>query len=119
MNRASQQSSDFVLLYSTSPNYPSGTTASLRSRELVVRVNMYVDETGHVTQAYVDRNNGGPAFEGAVLAAVKQWVYQPLLVEGEPSGFWDLIYFVFNTPTSRGRTTDQDPGSPVIPGQPR
>ena len=95
MNRASQQSRDFVLLHSVQPTYPVGVPAAVRQREIVVRVNMYVDESGRVTHAYVDRNDGGPRFERAVLEAVEQWVYRPLEVDGEITGFWDTIYFVF------------------------
>ena len=112
MNRPAQQSSDFVLLHAVNPTYPEGVEPALRSREIVVRVNMYVDETGHVQHAYVDRNNGGAAFEEAVLGAVRQWVYRPLLVDGQPSGFWDLIYFVFRTPaTEAGAQEAPRPGS--------
>lgn len=95
MSRPAQQSSDFVLLSAVNPRYPSEVPAAVRRREVVVRVNMYVDETGHVVHAYVDRNDGGPRFEAAVLEAVRQWVYRPLVRDGQPTGFWDLIYFVF------------------------
>lgn len=95
MNRSAQQSDQFVLLHSVSPTYPPDAPPGLRAREVVVRVNMYVDETGHVEHAYVDRNGGGPLFEDAVLRAVTQWIYRPLVLDGEPSGFWDTIYFVF------------------------
>ena len=105
MSRPAQQSSDFVLLHAVNPRYPDGVPDAQRRREIVVRVNMYVDETGHVAHAYVDRNDGGPRFERAVLEAVRQWVYEPLLVEGEPSGFWDLIYFVFHVQGS-GRASE-------------
>lgn len=107
MNRPAQQSSQFVLLHSVSPAYPAGVEPALRRREIVVRVNMYVDESGRVSQAYVDRNNGGAAFEQAVLRAVTQWVYKPLVLEGKPSGFWDLLYFVFRAgPGSGGGAID-------------
>jgi len=95
MNRSAQQSDQFVLLHSVHPAYPSGVAPALRQREVVVRVNMYVDEGGFVTHAYVDRNDGGPRFEDVVLESVKQWIYKPVVVDGEPTGFWDTIYFVF------------------------
>ncbi len=95
MNRPSQQSEDFVVLHSVQPRYPRDAPPALRARDVVVRVNMYVDETGQVTHAYVDRNEGGPRFEAAVLEAVNQWVYRPYEHEGVPTGFWDTIYFVF------------------------
>lgn len=101
MNRSAQQSDQFVLLHSVHPGYPSGVAPALRQRELVVRVNMYVDEGGHVTHAYVDRNDGGPRFETVVLEAVKQWIYKPVVIDGEPTGFWDTIYFVFRVGPGR------------------
>lgn len=101
MNRAAQQSDQFVLLHSVHPGYPADVPAAIRQREIVVRVNMYVDETGHVTHSYVDRNDGGPRFEEVVLAAVKQWIYKPLILDGEASGFWDTIYFVFRVGRAR------------------
>lgn len=91
----SQQSLDFVLLHVVNPEYPDGIAASLRRRELVVATHLYVDERGQVTQAYVSRNDGGPRFERAALDAVRQWVYEPVLVDGVATGFWDTIYFVF------------------------
>ena len=94
-NRPSQHSEDFVVLHSVEPRYPPDAPPALRTRDVVVRVNMYVDETGHVSHAYVDRNEGGPRFEAAVIEAVTQWIYRPFEHEGGPSGFWDTIYFVF------------------------
>jgi TonB family protein len=91
----SQQSMTFVLLHVVTPEYPDGTAASVRQRQIVVATHLYVDEEGRVAHAYVSRNDGGPAFERAALDAVRQWVYQPLMVDGQPTGFWDSIYFVF------------------------
>jgi TonB family protein len=105
MSRPAQRSLQFVLLHSVSPEYPDGVSPGLRRREVVVRVNLFVDEQGRVAHAYVDRNNGGPLFEDAVLVAVRQWIYRPLEIDGKPQGFWDHIYFVFNmapTPRERG-----------------
>jgi TonB family protein len=111
MSRPAQQSSDFVLLFAVNPRYPADVPAALRTREIVVRVNMYVDENGHVAHAYVDRNDGGPRFEDAVLEAVRQWVYRPLVRDGRPTGFWDLIYFVFQIePNANARDRLDLPG---------
>ena len=91
----SQQSLAFVLLHLVNPEYPDGIAASLRQLEIVVATHLYVDEDGIVQHAYVSRNDGGPAFERAALDAVIQWVYEPVLVDGVATGFWDTIYFVF------------------------
>ena len=85
----------FVLLHVVTPAYPDGASASMRQRQIVVATHLYVDEAGNVAHAYVSRNDGGPAFERAALDAVRQWRYRPLLVDGEPTGFWDSIYVVF------------------------
>jgi len=77
------------------PDYPDGTPAAMRQRQIVVATHLYVDEEGRVGHAYVSRNDGGPEFASAALDAVRQWVYEPVLVDGEPIGFWDTIYFVF------------------------
>jgi TonB family protein len=91
----SQQSLNFLLLFLVNPEYPDGVAASIRQLEIVVATHLYVDEKGIVAQAYVSRNDGGPAFERAVLDAVRQWIYQPVLVDEVATGFWDTIYFVF------------------------
>lgn len=111
----SQQSLDFVLLHVVNPEYPDGVAASLRRREIVVATHIYVDEQGKVAHAYVSRNDGGPRFEHAALDAVRQWVYEPVLVDGVPTGFWDTIYFVFRV--GRGGSleidTDRRPPEPA------
>lgn len=91
----SQQSLAFILLFLVNPEYPEGIAASIRELEIVVATHLYVDENGVVAHAYVSRNDGGPAFERAALDAVIQWIYEPVLVDGVATGFWDTIYFVF------------------------
>jgi TonB family protein len=95
MHRGTQQSLDFILRKFVRPDYPEDATTVQRARVIWVVVAMYVDELGHVVEAYTTRNDGGPPFERAVLKAVKQWEYEPLLVNGEPHGFWDEIRWEF------------------------
>ncbi len=90
-----QQSLDFVLLKFVSPDYPAQASATTRAREVWVIVAMYVDASGKVADAYTTRNDGGPAFSRAVLSAVKQWEYEPLVINGEARGFWDEIHWRF------------------------
>jgi hypothetical protein len=116
----SQQSLAFVLLHLVNPEYPDGVAASLRQLELVVATHLYVNEAGIVQHAYVSRNDGGPAFARAALDAVTQWIYEPVLVDGVATGFWDTIYFVFRigeggmleitTEREGHRLPPQDPG---------
>ncbi len=110
-SRAAQQSMQFVLLQSVNPTYPLQASASLRQRRIVVSVAMYVDESGHVAEAYLRGNNGGNLFAEAVLEAVRKWVYKPLLIDGMPSGFWDQINFVFTTGPPSPTASDQHPAS--------
>ena len=44
-----------------------------------------VDATGHVREVTILR--GAPLFDEAALAAVRQWVYRPLLLNGIPTPF--------------------------------
>lgn len=113
----SQQSLSFVLLHVVNPQYPDGVAASLRRREIVVATHIYVDEKGQVTDAYVSRNDGGPRFERAALDAVRQWVYKPVLVEGEPTGFWDTIYFVFRVGEGGVLQIETERRPPRVPPQ--
>ena len=88
-HRASQQSLDFILQKFVRPDYPSGAGQVDRTRTIVVWVAMYVNELGKVEHAYIERSDGGPLFEQAVLEAVLQWEYRPLVVDNQPQGFWD------------------------------
>lgn len=53
-----------------------------------------VDTRGYVRTVKVLR--GHPLFDDAALEAVKQWRYQPLLLNGEPTGFILTVTVAFN-----------------------
>ena len=53
-----------------------------------------VDTRGHVKFAKV--LSGHPLFDDAALEAVRQWRYQPLLLNGEPTGFILSVVINFN-----------------------
>lgn len=57
-----------------------------------------VDTRGHVKNVKVLR--GHPLFDEAAMAAVKQWRYQPLLLNGEPTGFILTVTVNFNLRSS-------------------
>jgi TonB family protein len=95
LNRASQTTLDFVLTHFVRPSYPAGVPAALLGRAIVVHVAMYVDPGGSVAQAYVVSSEGGPLFDEAVLAAVRQWKYRPVVVGREPRPFWDQVKVTF------------------------
>jgi protein TonB len=53
-----------------------------------------VDVRGHVKNVKVLR--GHPLFDESAMQAVKQWRYQPLLLNGEPTGFILTVTVNFN-----------------------
>jgi TonB family protein len=55
-----------------------------------------VDVRGHV-QRWVLR--GAPLFDDAAMEAVKQWRYQPLLLNGQPTAFILTVTLRFNLET--------------------
>ncbi len=71
------------LLRRVEPKYPDLAVAS-RVTALVI-LEAEVDTRGYVRTVKVLR--GHPLFDQPSLDAVKQWRYQPLLLNGEPTGF--------------------------------
>jgi TonB family protein len=94
----SQRSLDFVLDRFVKPEYPEAASAEARSRVVLVKVAMYVDEQGLVAFSYIIESDGGPLFDRAVLDAVRLWRYRPVVFDREPEGFWDqqLVRFVIS-----------------------
>ncbi len=70
------------LVRQVKPAY-SNVAAQARVRGLVI-LEAHVDVHGAVKSVKVLR--GPPLLEEAAIAAVRQWRYQPLLLDGEPSG---------------------------------
>jgi protein TonB len=74
------------------PVYPD---LAVQSRvSAVVILEAEVDTRGYVRTVRVLR--GHPLFDDAALEAVKQWRYQPLLLNGEPTGFILTVTLTFN-----------------------
>jgi len=71
------------LIRRVAPQYPELAIASRVSAFVILEAE--VDTRGRVRAAKVLR--GHPLFDDAAIAAVKQWVYQPLLLNGETTGF--------------------------------
>jgi protein TonB len=65
------------------PAYPAIAAAARVSA--TVQLEAEVDARGEVARVRVVR--GHPLFDEAAVAAVRQWRYQPLLLNGEPTGF--------------------------------
>jgi len=65
------------------PAYPA--VAAAARITATVQLEAEVDARGQVTRVSVER--GHALFDDAAIEAVRQWRYQPLLLNGEPTGF--------------------------------
>ena len=65
------------------PGYPAIAAAARVSATVLLEAE--VDVRGEVARVHVE--HGHPLFDEAAVAAVRQWRYQPLLLNGEPTGF--------------------------------
>jgi protein TonB len=74
------------------PAYPE-VAAGARIKATVV-VEAQVDTAGHVQTTKVVQ--GHPLFDESAVTALKQWRYQPLLLNGEPTAFIIIVTFSYN-----------------------
>jgi len=74
------------------PVYPDLAVQSRVSALVILEAE--VDTRGYVRAAKILR--GHPLFDEAAMEAVKQWRYQPLLLNGEPTGFVLTVTINFN-----------------------
>ena len=74
------------------PVYPDLAVQSRVSALVILEAE--VDTRGHVKATRILR--GHPLFDEAAQEAVKQWRYQPLLLNGEPTGFILTVTVNFN-----------------------
>jgi protein TonB len=86
------------LLRRVEPVYPELARLSRVSAVLILECR--VDTRGYVTSAKVLR--GHQLLDEAALEAVKQWRYQPLLLNGEPTEFILTVTFVFSMKPGAG-----------------
>ncbi len=80
------------LLRRVEPRYPDLAVASRVSALVILEAE--VDTRGYVRTVKVLR--GHPLFDQPSLDAVKQWRYQPLLLNGEPTGFILTVTLTFS-----------------------
>jgi protein TonB len=80
------------LIRQVKPVYPDLAVQSRVSALVILEAE--VDTRGHVKTVKVLR--GHPLFDEAAIEAVKQWRYQPLLLNGEPTGFILTVTVNFN-----------------------
>jgi len=80
------------LVHRVNPVYPE--LALMARVRAVIIIDAVVGPDGRVRQATVLR--GHPLFDEAAVAAVKQWIYQPLLLNGAPTPFALTVTVMFN-----------------------
>ncbi len=80
------------LIRQVKPVYPDLAVQSRVSALVILEAE--VDTRGHVKAVKILR--GHPLFDDAAQEAVKQWRYQPLLLNGEPTGFILTVTVNFN-----------------------
>jgi protein TonB len=80
------------LIRQVKPVYPDLAVQSRVSALVILEAE--VDTRGYVKTVKVLR--GHPLFDDAAMQAVKQWRYQPLLLNGEPTGFILTVTVNFN-----------------------
>ena len=74
------------VIYEVRPAYPDSITGAAR-REVTATVVLMVDEAGDVERAEV-ADLGDPVLVEPVLAAVRQWKFEPARKGAEPAAFW-------------------------------
>lgn len=78
--RISQGVAQGLLIKKVAPQYPN--EAKKKHLRGDVILTFTIDRTGHIINLHVV--SGDPLFVQATLDAVKQWVYQPYMLKGEP-----------------------------------
>ena len=79
----------------TEPIYPPIAKAAHVSGE--VKLNVEIDKDGHVVG--VKPISGPPMLIGAAEDCVKQWVYEPILIDGAPESTSTVVTIRFDLPT--------------------
>jgi periplasmic protein TonB len=80
------------LVRKVDPEYPELARAARLSALVILEVT--VDARGRVRDVTVLR--GQPVFDDAAVAAVRQWIYKPLLQNGVPTAFIVTVTLTFN-----------------------
>ena len=79
------------LVHKVEPVYPA-LAVQARAQAIMI-LEAHVGTDGHVKEVTILR--GQPLFDEAALAAVKQWRYQPLLLNGVPTEFLLTVTLIF------------------------
>lgn len=92
-SRPVSYSESYVILRMVDPVYPPDARAA--NIEGSVTVELLIDEQGLVAQANVLNLVGPVSFREAALEAVRQFVFQPPIIDGEPSTMWIKFIYTF------------------------
>jgi periplasmic protein TonB len=86
-------SQSFVLIKAVTPIYPAHERAE--GIEGTVTVEMRVDEFGTVAEANVLSRVGPESFEHSALDAVRQFLFEPSMENGQPTSVWVRLRIKF------------------------
>jgi TonB family protein len=86
MSRPVSYSETYVILRTVRPRYPE--EERKRGIEGSVLVELLVDEQGLVARANALNLVGPVSFQDSALEAARQFVFQPPIIDGEPSTMW-------------------------------
>jgi protein TonB len=90
----------FIITNMVRPLYPIDAREDERRRpEILVRSAVFLDATGAITAAMITHSEGSAAFDEVVLAAVRQWRFEPVIRDGvPPAPRWLEIPWRFKSP---------------------
>lgn len=89
----------FIIRNMVRPPYPVEATEAERRRTILVRTAVFLDATGAITAAMVTYSEGSGVYDEVALAAVKQWVFEPVIRDGNPPApRWLEISWRFKSP---------------------
>ncbi len=97
MSLPRQTNTDFYIIHMVRPDYPlNATELERRTPVIVVKMNLFVNPQGSVTEVMIQSSNGNKAFEEAAIAAVREWKFGWLVEPG--AGRWLQFPFNFKSP---------------------
>ncbi len=106
---------DLKVVQQTDPEYPE--SAKKARIQGVVNLSVMVGADGHVISA--ETLNGHPLFLQPALDAVRQWVFEPPMVDGKPGTAVGLVSVYFRLPQTVPQAATPASPLPQSPGEPR
>jgi TonB family protein len=92
-----QSNPDYYALHTPIPDYPMGATElERRTPVIVVKVGLFVDPRGDVSEVMILASNGSRVYEEAALKAVQTWKFGWRVAPG--AGRWLQFPFNFKSP---------------------